>query len=343
MASAETSDIDLLIVDDIRDIRKDLRSKEKNIREIRKTVLVIEDYEIVQMKSSVNLDAWNKAVTKSAEIQAAKDDTEINDLMISFFLSIQEAFPSLDGENTLASKLYDLRSIYNRDSYMYRVIARARDNGRKKYREIYGELDKEELPTLDYLDREIDIDFDERITKKRFGPQIDKLVGVTKVNPTEQYIAVKKVVEKAKAAELDEVNRSLKSELKELEDDIETLKESLALKVAEYQSTQKSLETRKAQTDQSLVYAVYGMILVLLLLFLGLKVFTDEVAKSLIVNRSLVEVVGMAFMLITIIILGTGEKLSKEILGTLLGTIAGYVFARSTDDKKHNEDQKQDV
>jgi hypothetical protein len=43
----------------------------------------------------------------------------------------------------------------------------------------------------------------------------------------------------------------------------------------------------------------------------------------------------MAFMLITIIILGTGEKLSKEILGTLLGTIGGYVFARGTEDKKN--------
>ncbi|MNJ79689.1 hypothetical protein D3C77_777860 [compost metagenome] len=45
----------------------------------------------------------------------------------------------------------------------------------------------------------------------------------------------------------------------------------------------------------------------------------------------------MAFMLITIIILGTGEKLSKEILGTLLGTIAGYVFARGTEDTRANK------
>lgn len=104
--------------------------------------------------------------------------------------------------------------------------------------------------------------------------------------------------------------------------------------ILEFKKLEKQDEARRESTDIRLVYAVYGMIGVLLFLFLGLKVFSDDVAKSLIVNRSLVEVVGMAFMLITIIILGTGEKLSKEILGTLLGTIAGYVFARGTEDAR---------
>ena len=104
--------------------------------------------------------------------------------------------------------------------------------------------------------------------------------------------------------------------------------------ILEFKKLEKQDEARRESTDIRLVYAVYGMIAVLLFLFLGLKVFSDDVAKSLIINRSLVEVVGMAFMLITIIILGTGEKLSKEILGTLLGTIAGYVFARGTEDAR---------
>lgn len=107
--------------------------------------------------------------------------------------------------------------------------------------------------------------------------------------------------------------------------------------ILEFKKLEKQDEKRRESTDIRLVYAVYGMIAVLLCLFLGLKVFSDDVAKSLIVNRSLVEVVGMAFMLITIIILGTGEKLSKEILGTLLGTIAGYVFARGTEDARTNK------
>ncbi|WP_236448651.1 hypothetical protein, partial [Pseudomonas syringae] len=111
-------------------------------------------------------------------------------------------------------------------------------------------------------------------------------------------------------------------------------RKALSSFILEFKKLEKQDEARRESTDIRLVYAVYGMIGVLLFLFLGLKVFSDDVAKSLIVNRSLVEVVGMAFMLITIIILGTGEKLSKEILGTLLGTIAGYVFARGTEDAR---------
>lgn len=117
-------------------------------------------------------------------------------------------------------------------------------------------------------------------------------------------------------------------------ENLEGKRKQLSNFILEFKKLEKQDQARRESTDIRLVYAVYGMIGVLLFLFLGLKVFSDDVAKSLIVNRSLVEVVGMAFMLITIIILGTGEKLSKEILGTLLGTIAGYVFARGTEDAR---------
>ena len=70
------------------------------------------------------------------------------------------------------------------------------------------------------------------------------------------------------------------------------------------------------------------MIFALLGMFLSLRILPKEVATELVKRRTLIEVVGMSFMLITIIILGTGEKINTETLGTLLGTIAGYIFGR---------------
>lgn len=80
--------------------------------------------------------------------------------------------------------------------------------------------------------------------------------------------------------------------------------------------------------DQSLVYSIYGMILALTILFISLRFFPETLAIHMVQDRSLVEVMSMAFILLTIIILGTGEKIGKETLGTLLGTIAGYIFGR---------------
>lgn len=80
--------------------------------------------------------------------------------------------------------------------------------------------------------------------------------------------------------------------------------------------------------DKGLVWAIYGMIFALLLLFIGLRFFPADTASKLIEHRSLVEIISMAFILLTIIILGTGDKLGKETLGTLLGTIAGYIFGQ---------------
>lgn len=85
---------------------------------------------------------------------------------------------------------------------------------------------------------------------------------------------------------------------------------------------------QKDALDKGLVWAIYGMIFALLLLFIGLRFFPADTAAKLIENRSLVEIISMAFILLTIIILGTGDKLGKETLGTLLGTIAGYIFGQ---------------
>ena len=87
-------------------------------------------------------------------------------------------------------------------------------------------------------------------------------------------------------------------------------------------------QTSQSNLDQSLVYSIYGMIIALTVLFISLRFFPEALAVRMIQDRSLVEVMSMAFILLTIIILGTGDRIGKEALGTLLGTISGYIFGR---------------
>lgn len=119
--------------------------------------------------------------------------------------------------------------------------------------------------------------------------------------------------------------------ISKIKNEISTIKSQDNKFEVDFNETYEALEARRNKqniVDQGLIYAVYGMIGALLLMFLALKIFSDDVAKEIIRRRSLIEVVGMSFMLITIIILGTGGKINTETLGTLLGTIAGYIFGR---------------
>ena len=105
--------------------------------------------------------------------------------------------------------------------------------------------------------------------------------------------------------------------------------------LSDLDSSLKDEKKQQSELDTRLVFAVYFMILALLLLFFSLRLFPDRVAGKVVENRSLVEVTSMAFMLLTIIILGTGNKLGPETLGTLLGTIAGYIFGKKMGETNH--------
>jgi hypothetical protein len=86
--------------------------------------------------------------------------------------------------------------------------------------------------------------------------------------------------------------------------------------------------------DSKLVYATYGMIVALFILGLML-IRSDKVRTSVLIEqRTIVELVSIGFMLVTIIILGAGKRLTGETLGALLGTIAGYVFGREVAHRK---------
>jgi hypothetical protein len=117
--------------------------------------------------------------------------------------------------------------------------------------------------------------------------------------------------------------------------------EELSKTLADLDSSLKEQKEQQSVLDTHLVWAVYGMIGALTLLFLSLKFFNSDVAGKVVENRSLVEVMSMAFMLLTIIILGTGNKIGQETLGTLLGTIAGYIFGKKMSETNHVPPQPQ--
>ena len=116
---------------------------------------------------------------------------------------------------------------------------------------------------------------------------------------------------------LAEEKSRLENELANIDREIETVGKQL----------DESVQAQSA-IDKNLTYAIWMMMGVLVVLFLSLRIFPSEIAKDLISKRSLVEVISMAFMLLTIIILGTGGRIGSETLGTLLGMIAGYIFGR---------------
>ncbi|WP_205525555.1 hypothetical protein [Pyxidicoccus trucidator] len=87
-------------------------------------------------------------------------------------------------------------------------------------------------------------------------------------------------------------------------------------------------EVQKFETDGRLTWAIIIMVVVLLLLYLATLLFKPEVQQTIFQQRILVEMIGMAFLLLTIIILGTGEKIDRAVLGTLLGTVGGYIFGQ---------------
>lgn len=79
-----------------------------------------------------------------------------------------------------------------------------------------------------------------------------------------------------------------------------------------------------------LVWAVFLMIGLIAMLFTWLRWFDPDLVSVFIRNRVLIEILSMGFLLLTVIILGTGNKIQAEGLAGILGTIAGYIFARKT-------------
>jgi hypothetical protein len=114
------------------------------------------------------------------------------------------------------------------------------------------------------------------------------------------------------------------------------LTNELASRKATQDELAKELTSRDAYWNQisinrMLTWGVYGMVAAIILAIglLCLLMFRpNELGRSIVQDRVLIEILSMGFLLLTVIILGTGKLLNTEGLAALLGTIAGYIFGR---------------
>jgi len=127
---------------------------------------------------------------------------------------------------------------------------------------------------------------------------------------------------------------------------LQTAKKTRDANIKQWMSELEALDAKLIQGQKSqyqinemLVYAIYMVIVALILLFFLLRTLPAGLAEMLIRTRTLFETVSLAFLMVTIIVLGIGDKIETETLGTLLGTIAGYIFGRQLarhDDTSNN-------
>lgn len=117
----------------------------------------------------------------------------------------------------------------------------------------------------------------------------------------------------------------------------------------QFESINKSLTAEAQQAakqtsiNEMLIWAVYGMVFSIAALFIILRTFPADLSHSIIRERTMIELLSMGFLLVTIIILGTGKLLGGETLGALLGTIAGYIFGRKEGERVASQQALQTV
>ena len=122
--------------------------------------------------------------------------------------------------------------------------------------------------------------------------------------------------------------------------------DDVRLKIRNAQQRKLALEDALSDRDgglnqfvinQMLVYAVYGMVLSIIALFILLRWYPASLTDLIVQQRVFVEVLSMGFLLVTIIILGSAKLIQGEGLAGLLGTIAGYIFVKKTADMANAE------
>ncbi len=92
---------------------------------------------------------------------------------------------------------------------------------------------------------------------------------------------------------------------------------------------------KRVESRQDAFVSVNYMLVVLVTMFVVAALARYFAARlpannlfAMIDERTLVEFGGMAFLLLAILILGNTDKLDKQALGPLIGTIAGYIFGK---------------
>ena len=311
----------------------ELRTLEERLDQLRRELTVAGEVLVVlqRVDSSVRAlepgtpvaGAVTSITTRFAEVMRMAPDARLTSDSIAF-QDIMRAMNILRGDlyvvpDTFGRELDTALRIYGRESREY-----------AKYEALTGltNLYSTDETIPEWYERLADISYEvsERsdLTRGLLNERLEALRAQVEGFTLEQYTATFTAMQQSVQQLGQNAVARVQAEQARLAQEIASVEEAIVTTSTELE------EAITAQTaiDKNLTYAIWGMIIVLVLLFLSLRLFTENIATQLIEKRSLVEVLSMAFMLLTIIILGTGGKIGGETLGTLLGMIAGYIFGR---------------
>lgn len=224
----------------------------------------------------------------------ASDSIDTKDAAIQF----RDVF--FEPEDWLSFRTLNFKTTKVRDSHLKPVDPQVGKEMRKFLDNISKEESREKNPAED-----LPIDFDDIKVRTLFDENINK------------------------------VKESILELRKSIEDKITSLnKVAEPIRLRHARILQEISRAVNGQTEtftlvQNMIYMLAFLYCFSMVARIGVVWFTKKFdSVSVFDERTMIEFGGMAFILLAIIILGNTEKLDKQVLGSLIGTVAGYIFGR---------------
>jgi len=124
-------------------------------------------------------------------------------------------------------------------------------------------------------------------------------------------------IDKQATSLLGQTNQTLEDEIKQEND--------LDKKLKNKEDAQAALQNQVSGNLQPIFWGIMVAIIAVLLI---LRVRSDALSMLMVRERVAVEMLSIGMFLVTVLFLGAGGFIEKATLGTLLGTLAGYLFTR---------------
>lgn len=357
--SLSLSESDIRTEADINYLNSELRRLEEKKKKLENLLEIINNIQIKQ-NEYIKIDV-DKLNTVEKQLSILKKSEIDKNLLLAVYNNIPYAFGinkdwGSDKGITLfkvVEKLFLTIQLYEKWDYQYQVIEKIL----KRISENQEELLKKVMfkkdyiaPVLKHLYLDFDIDIEDDELRPIIGifddfEDLDRKDDYNKILRIFQNIIINNSVKNQIKIinniiyEIENIHKTiaLKSILlliSDVDDNISLRNDNLREKENKYKEIKINESKKQERIDKLLVWSIYMIIFSAPITLVSLSAMKNkELLGILIKNRTLVEIYSVGLMLAAIIILGTGDKISKEVLGTLLGTIAGYVLARKTQDK----------
>lgn len=166
------------------------------------------------------------------------------------------------------------------------------------------------------------------ITKQSFDAQINaaQVELSAAVNETQNKLLA--TLRETLRGETSKIQAAFDAEIKKEQAAIDAVKRERQTVANQIQARTEKRESQKDTVNRTMIWAVIMMIVAIVLSFAALALYKAPLSLAVVEERTFVDLLSMGFLLVTVIVLGTGQFLDKQAIGTLLGTIAGYIFTR---------------